>query len=62
MNKQNIQRAAKALGGLSFMEWMHLKEAVEQQFAMKVNALRLSDSDAEDIYSRIERERAGMME
>lgn len=62
MNKQNMRRAAEALGGLSFMEWMHLKEAVEQQFSIRVNGLRLSDSDAEDIYNRIERERAGMMD
>ena len=62
MNKQNLQRAAEAIGGLSFMEWMHLKEAVEQQFAMRVNSLRLSDSDAEEIFNRLERERAGMME
>ena len=62
MNKQNMQRAAEALAGLSFMEWAHLKEAVEQQFGMRVNGLRLSDSDAEEIYNRIERERAGMME
>lgn len=62
MNKQNMRRAAEALGGLTFMEWMHLKEAVEQQFGMQANRMSLSDSDAEDIYNRIERERAGMMD
>ena len=61
MERNKIRRAANALAGLTYMEWLVLKEAVDNQFDRKVHLLDIGPADAQEIGDRIERERAGMM-
>lgn len=60
MDMNKIHRAAAALEGLTQMEWLVLKEAVEDQFGRKMHLLEIGGEDAREISCRIERERAGM--
>jgi len=61
VERNKIRRAANALAGLTYMEWLVLKEAVDSQFDRKVHLLDIGTADAQEIGDRIERERAGMM-
>lgn len=60
MQRDNIRRAANALAGLTYMEWLVLKDAVDDQFDRKAHLLDIDPADAQEIGDRILRERAGM--
>lgn len=62
MQKDKLRKAATVLAGLTNMEWLVLKDAVDMQFDRKVHRLQVSAEDMEEVADRIEREWAGMMD